>query len=739
MVFLSKLFGQRREKGRVEGFEKVTGAGKYAAEHQVEEQCYAVLVGSSVVSGKIKKLHIEQALEVDGVIDILSYERKKAVPGFENADDKQKARLGLPIFHSDTIHFKGQPIALVVAETLEDAQYAASLVNADYEESGHEVDFRRAYTKIALEPEGEERGQFAQWQGAPHILEQEYEIRGEVHHPMEMHATIAHWVSDDHLKLYDKTQGVNSVQQSLSALFNIPKEQIEVSSEFVGGGFGSGLRVWPHVVAAVMAAKQVGRPVKLMLSRPQMFTSVGYRPDSWQRIRIGADTEGRFLGIHHQARHGTSSYERFNEGITRITRMMYQFDHLKAESAVVPLNLNTPTWMRGPGDCTGDFAVECAIDELSTKLNMDPVEVRLKNLALDKHPDNQLPWSSNFLNECMLEGARRIGWDDRPEKAGSRSDGDWKIGYGMALGMWNAGRNKAEAAILMKQDGSLTVQTAMTDIGTGTGTAMLNITHQYTGVPKEKISIQLGDSKLPPAPSQGGSTGLSSLSGSVVAACYALKTRLSELAAQQNPAYKGKQRDDVLLSEKGISLAGADAHFISYPEIWQANQLGVLAVQEEAGPGEERKKYAFCSSAAHFCVLRVHSETGKVKIDKMISIADGGYIVNELAAANQISGASVGAIGMALMEERALDTRLGALIGDDLAGYHFPVNADAPLIEVGFINKKDPHINPVGAKGLGEVGIIGGAAAIANAIYSATGKRFRDLPITPDKILSAIS
>ncbi|MEN5055576.1 xanthine dehydrogenase family protein molybdopterin-binding subunit [Sphingobacterium kitahiroshimense] len=723
-------------EGRVEARDKVTGKGKYAAEYAVDKMCYAVLVGSTVPSGKIKNIDLSKAKQVKSVLGFVSHLEKPAVPGFATEALIKESRFGLPVFHTDTIYFKGQPVVLVMAETLEDATYAASLVEVQYEKTKFNVDFDSTYAQIPLQEAGKERGNLESWQDAPHVVEAEYEIKTEVHHPMEMHATIAAWTGTDHLKLYDKTQGVNNVQQVIAPLFNLKKEQVEVMSEFVGGGFGSGLRVWPHVLATVMAAKQVGRPVKLMLTRPQMFIGTGYRPASWQRIKLGADDQGKFIGIHHQARNETSLYERFSDQITRITRLIYDFEHLKTEDALVPLNINAATWMRGPGDCTGDFAVECAIDELSYKLNLDPVAIRAKNIAVTHHPDSKLPWSSNYLVDCMNEGAQRIGWEKRHPKPNGMRDGDWHIGYGMSVGMWNAGRNKTSAAIKMKQDGSLIIQTAMTDIGTGTGTGMKNIAHEITGIPKDKITIELGHSNLPPAPSQGGSTGMSSVSGAVVEAVRQLKEKLLTYAAQHDQKFKDVQADALVLSETGLSLKNDTTATIPLDTLWKQNNLDELVVEATSGPGEERKKYAFCSSAAHFCQVRVNVKTGKVMVTKMVCVADGGKIVNEKAAANQMSGAAVGGIGMALMEERLLDTRIGGAIADDLAGYHFPVNADAPIIDVSFIGKSDPFINPTGAKGLGEVGIIGTAAAIANAIYNATGKRLRSLPITPDKILS---
>lgn len=722
-------------EGRVEALAKVTGSGRYAAEYEAKNLCYGVLVGSTVAAGTLQGLRLDAARQVAGVLDVLSPFNRPQVPGFADEAKIRASRFGLPVFHTDKIYFKGQPIALVVAETLEDATYAASLVTATYRQEAFNIDFLKTHPGVSLAPEGRERGSTVAWQAAPQVIEAEYTIQNEVHNPMEMHATLAEWTEPDKLRLFDKNQGVNNVQRVISGLFGIPAGNIEVIAEFVGGGFGSGLRVWPHVLAAVMAARQVKRPVKVVLTRPQMFTNVGYRPHSWQKIRIGAGADGTLAGIVHEARNGTSMYETYNEGITRVTRLIYRIPNLKTAAATVPLNLSTPTWMRGPGDCTGDFAVESALDELSYRLHMDPVALRLKNISADKHPDTGLPWASNFLPECVEKGAEMIGWNNRRPQPGSLSDGDWKIGYGMAVGMWNAGRGRAAAGLVMHRDGSITLQTAMTDIGTGTGTSMRNIAHECMGIPKHKISIELGNSSLPPAPSQGGSTGLSSISGAVVAVCEALQKKLAGYAATQNAAYASAAAGDIVFSETGISLKNAPNQAIAFADLWAKNQLTTLEVEAESGPGAERQQFAFCSGAAHFYRVRVHEKTGKVKVEKAVCVVDGGRIVSEKAAANQVSGAVAGGIGMALMEEVNLETRLGGLLGDDLAAYHFAVNADTPLVEVGFINKPDPHINPVGSKGLGEVGIIGCAAAIANAIYNATGKRLRDLPITPDKVL----
>ena len=723
---------KKMPKGRVEGIAKVTGKAKYSAEYEIPNMAYGVMVGSTIASGRILKMQVEAAIKAPGVIDILSHENKPYVYGFSGMKEMPENRFGLPIFYTDKIYYNDQPIAMVVAETIEDAMYAASLVKADYEEAVPETDFAKKAKEVSLKETENDRGSVGAWEDAPHKVDQEYTIAMEVHNPMEMHATIAQWISNDKLLLYDKNQGVNRVQSVISSLLDIPSDNIHVISEFVGGGFGSGLRVWPHTIAAVMAAQQVKRPVKVMLTRPQMFTMVGYRPESWQRVKLGADKDGKFLGVIHQAKNNSSRIEGFSDGITRVTRKIYGFKNVKTEEAIVDLNVPMPTWNRGPGDTTGCFAVESAIDELCHELKLDPVEVRLKNIA-PYEMETGLPWSTNYLNECLEKGAELIGWKNRNPIPGSLKEGDYKIGYGVAVGMWGSGRSYTGASIEMKKDGVITVRTAMTDIGTGTGTGMQNVAHTVTGIPKSKIKIELGDSDFPKAPSQGGSRGMASVSSAVYAASLALKRKVAGYAWPDKDATT-LNIDDISLSDKGVTYKDS---FVPYADIFSKNNLNDIKVEEYAGPGEERKKYGFCSSAAHFYKVKVHEKTGKIKVDRMVIVVDAGRIINPKAAANQVIGAGAGGIGMGLLEEQLVDSKTGRLIGNDLAGYHFAVNADVPLIEVSFIGKPDPNINPSGAKGLGEVGIIGAAPAIANAVFNATGKRVRDLPITVERFFNA--
>ena len=722
-------------EGRAEAVAKVTGGGKYAAEYEVRDLCYAVIVGSSIAAGTVLSINTADAMLADGVIDILSHNNKPVVPGFATKEKIKETRAGLPVLNTDQIYFKGQPVAVVVGKTLEEAHYAASLVQIKYSKGAANTDFKKSYPSIPLKEDGKERGDLSAWSGSKHIVEQEYHIESEVHNPMEMHATIAQWTGATALKLFDKNQGVNNVQQTFSRIFGIDKANIEVITEFMGGGFGSGLRVWPNSILAAMAAKKVARPVKLMLTRPQMFLLTGYRPEAWQKIKLGADGNGIFTGLLHQSRNTTSKYEEFRENITRISRLCYRFDNLKTEMAIVPLNLSTPTWMRAPGECTGAFALESAIDELCYQIRTDPVNIRLQNISDIKDPETGKNWSTHFLKECIEKGAAKIGWSNRKAQPKQLSEGNWSIGYGMAVGMWTAGSSKAGAGIEMDSNGNIIVKTAMTDIGTGTGTSMRNIIHDATGISFEKIKIELGRSDLPPAPNQGGSRGLSSLSGALAAAADSFKKEVLRYAAQADPVFQNIAVGDIVFNNEGVGIKD-QASGISFKDLFDRNNIKVIEVEEISEPGEKQSQYAFASCAAHFCRLSVHRFTGKVKIDRFVSVVDGGKVIAEKPARNQIIGAVAGGIGMALMEEMTIDTKLNALVGNDLAGYHFAVNADVPMVEVDFVGKPDFNLNPSGAKGLGEVGIIGSAAAITNAIYNATGKRFRNLPVTPDKILS---
>lgn len=700
------------ENDRVDGIDKVTGKAKYFAEYQLPGLTYGVLVTSTITKGKITAIDSKAANNAPGVLAVLSHLNKPSVPAYE-----QEGGAKLKIFYTDEIHFNGQPIALVVADTFERATYAASLVKVTYDKTTFNTNFEASVMDIqAKKLQGQppyKRGVENAYKTAEIQVEQTYIIPVETHNPMELHGIIADWKADDKLTVYAKTQGVKSTQNTLANTFKIPAANIQVNSEFVGGGFGMALRTWPLEIATVMASKQLKKPVKLVITRDQMFTMVGNRPAAHQKIGLGATKEGKITGITHTAFGQTSTYETFTEGVVGMTKFMYESPNVNTNYYVVPLDMAVPIWMRGPGEATGAFALESAIDEMAFALNMDPLEFRVKNDP-EKDLAQNKPFSSKYVKEAYALGAEKIGWNNRKNKPRSIVEGNWQIGYGVSVGVFNAGRGRATVRAVLNANGTLLLQSATSDIGPGTGTAMTLIASKVMGIPVHKITFELGDSSLPPAPSQGGSTTLSTVGSAVNDACEALKKQIIELSVKANLDAKS-----------------------NFTEVLKKNNLPSIEVTQQSQANPEAKNYAIYSFSIHFVQVKVHQLTGVVKVSKIVSVADSGKIISPKTARSQMVGGAVGGIGMALTEEAILDNRYGKYINNNFGDYHVPVNADVPEIDTIFIDKPDPIINPMGAKGMGEIALIGFSAAVANAVFNATGKRIRNLPITPDKILEA--
>ena len=703
---------------RVDGRLKVTGAAKYAAEFEVPGMTYAVFANSTITKGTIKTIDTKAAERAPGVLAVFTYLNAPKVPGYETGGDPSKPPTGggpLKLFVDNTVKYNGQPVAMVIADSFERATYAASLVKADYNKEPHQTDTSKVLDKAAT-PKGPrfadyKRGTPEDWQSAPVKLETEYVVPIDVHNPMELSAIIAHWTADDKVTVYDKTQGVKSTQNAIAQAFKLPPDNVQVTAKFVGGAFGNALRTWPHEIAAVMAARQIKRPVKLVLTREMQFYTVGYRPYTWQKVSIGATADGKLTNIVHEARAQTSSFEEFTEGTVNMTRFMYACPNVGTIYKITPVDVNTPTWMRCPGEATGAFALESAIDELADKLNMDPIELRIRNHA-DTDPENGKPFSTKYLKEAYQMGADKIGWQNRKNKPRSVQEDGWLIGYGMGSGVFGAGRGRATVKAILQNDGSLLLQTAVTDIGVGTGTAMTQIAADvFTNIPVNKIKFELGDSSLPPSPTQGGSMITSTVGGAVHDACTALKEKFQQL----------------------IGNGGTDKP--DYAQVLKDKNLPQLDVTITSSGSSEMRNFSSYSYSVHFVQVKVHPKTGVVRVNKVVSVADSGHIVSPKTARSQVIGGAIGGIGMALMEEGVIDHRFGRYVNADLAGYHVPVHADIPQIEALFVNKPDYKVNPMGAKGMGEIALIGMSAAVANAVYNATGKRIRELPITPDKLL----
>jgi xanthine dehydrogenase YagR molybdenum-binding subunit len=692
--------GKSQSINRVDGIAKVTGTATYAAEYQGKGMVYGFLVGSTIAKGRIKTIDTKKAEWAPGVIAVLTHLNAPKIPGYQTGKDPAKpptAGQPLRIFYDNEVFYYDQPIAMVIADTYERGRHAAMLIKATYTKAAHQTNLEshleEAETPAGPRFEDYTRGEADAFKKGIVTIEQEYVQPIEVHNPMELGSIIASWQAEDQLTVYTKTQGVESTRRSLVDAFKLTPDKVKVHAEYIGGAFGMALRTWPYEIAAVMGAKKVGRPLKLVLHREQMFTNVGSRPITIQKMGLGATRDGRLTGLTHEAIAQTSTYEDFTEATVNISRFMYACPNVTTRYKLVKLNTCTPIWMRGPGEATGSFALESAMDEMAHALNMDPIEFRMVNHA-DQDPEKNIPWSSKYLKECYVMGAEHIGWKNRKMEPGTMKEGEWLTGYGMGTGSFGAFRGQASVKAKLLPDGNLVLECSVNDMGPGTATMMTVLAAKEMDISPDKITIKMGSTGLPPGPMQGGSTTTSTVGSAVVEACVALK-------AKKETAEKGSALE-VTVTSKG---------------------------------GDEAKKYSMYSFSVHFVKLQVHPETGMIRLNHVVSCADAGTIINEKTAASQMSGGAVGGIGMAMMEDLIIDHRFGRPINNNLADYHVPVNADIPKMEVFFVNKKDPYTNPMGSKGLGEISLVGMAPAIANAVFNATGKRIRTLPITPDKLI----
>jgi xanthine dehydrogenase YagR molybdenum-binding subunit len=744
-----ELFFEKHAKDpidRVGGKAKVTGTATFAAEYKVQNMAFGFLVGSTVAKGRIKTMDIKAAEKAPGVLAVITHLNAPKLPGYQTGKDPSKpptAGQPLRIFYDNEILYYDQPIALVIADTYERVLHAARLVKAQYDKAPHQTELKtnlsKAKTPTGPRFEDYKRGEVDAYKAAPVKIEQQYYHPIEVHNPMELGSIIARWEEKDKVTVYTKTQGVESTQRSIADVFKISQDNITVNAENIGGAFGMALRTWPYEIAGVMGAQKIGRPLKLVLHREQMFTNVGHRPETIQKIGIGATADGKLVGLTHEATAETSSYEEFTEATVNISRFMYACPSVTTRYRIVPLNVCTPIWMRGPGEATGSFALESAMDELAFALNLDPLELRIRNHS-DTDPERNLPWSSKYLKECYELGAERIGWKARKLQPMALQDGDWLIGYGMGTGAFGAFRSAATVKARLEADGKLLLQCSVNDMGPGTATMMTTVASNEMGLPVNNIKIEMGSTRLPPGPMQGGSTVTSTVGAAVHETCAALKEQIAALASKEGSPFHtanihGVKADDLLFSESGISLKRDAAVTLSYNELLKQANLPALELTKESKG--QQQPYSMYSFSVHFVKLRVHRPTGRIKIDHVVSCADAGAIVSPKTAESQMIGGAVGGIGMALMEDMVIDHRFGRPINNNLADYHVPVNADIPAVDVLFVNKKDPYTNPMGSKGLGEIALVGVAPAIANAVFNATGRRIRSLPITLDKLIEA--
>ncbi|TFW31109.1 xanthine dehydrogenase family protein molybdopterin-binding subunit [Massilia horti] len=727
---------------RTDGWAKVSGAALYSAEHPVPNLAHAVLVTSTVPSGRITRIDTRMAEQVPGVLLVMSYENAMRLPPATRMG-KLQPPIGraLTLLQDDRVYYNNQPVGVVVAETLEHAREAAARLQIEYERADAVLDFELA--KQSVHPPGTILGedpdtrrgnlQTGLLTGSARV-EATYVTPYESHNPLEPHATIAAW-EGDRLTLYDSTQYIKGVQRIVAETLGMPADRLTVFCPFTGGGFGCKGSVWSHVVLAAMAARQAGRPVKLVLDRNQMFGPVGMRPATEQRMRLAALSDGRLTASSHDVTSYTSVIEDWTEPSALVTRMMYESPTQETSHRLAKMNLGTPTFMRAPGEATGTYALECAMDELAYELGIDPIELRLRNYT-ERDPDKGLPFSSKSLRQCYEVGAQRFGWHGRNPAPRSMREGDKLVGWGMATATYPMRRMAAKASVVMYPDGFAIARSATQDLGTGTYTVMTQVAADALGVPLANMRFELGDSRMPDAPVSGGSMTVASVSSAVHAAAGALRHKLASIAcAHPHSPLHGAVPEEVGADAGWLFLSGDPSRREPMALVVERHGQGPIEATANAAPGEEKNKYSMHSFGAVFVEVHVDELLGEIRVPRVVGVYGVGRLLNRKTGHSQLMGGIVWGLGMALFEETLIDKRIGRAVNGNLAEYHVPVNADVGTIDVQVVEEHDPYVNPLGAKGIGEIGITGVAAAVANAVYHATGKRVRDLPITLDKLL----
>ncbi len=763
---------------RVDGKLKVTGGAKYSAEFDIKNLAHGVAVTTAITKGRIKNIDTSRAKAAPGVVDVMTYKNSMQLHSPSSSDPgggKFSEKDLLPL-QNDRIFYNGQVIAVVIAETFEQAEHASTLVKVDYQTETPQFDLEKNITK-SYKPASASTGSETQvsrgnaedaLKNASLKVEQTYTTPVYHHNAMEPHATIALWQGET-LLMYDATQSVAGTKSLMSSMLGVPKEKVRVISYYIGGGFGSKGFSMPNTVLTAMAAKLANRPVKLVLTRQQMFTTAGRRSQTIQKIGLGADQTGKLSAIKHDSTVESSFVDEFVETAGVATSMIYSSQNVDVIHNLVRLNKVTPCPMRAPGEAPGMYALEVAMDELAYQSKIDPVQLRLVNYAEEEEQKHK-KFSSKNLRECYQKGADMIGWSKRNPQPGSMKEGKFLVGYGMATATYPANRSASSATAVLFADGHAEIMCATQDIGTGTYTVMTQAAADALKLPIEKVIVKLGDSEFPKGANSGGSQVTASVGPAIRAASLGVISKLVQMAvADAKSSLHGQKEVDITADNGRIFLSTKTEVGESYTQVLTRQGLEKLEAQAgtkvstrqqtesnpaAAGSAEakieeesktnkavqddeklDRKPFSFHSFGAHFVKVLVDPDLGMVRVDKAIAVMDVGTIMNMKTAKNQIMGGMVFGIGMALMEETQYDPNNGRPVFRDLANYLVPVNADMPDFEIEFINKPDEIISPIGARGIGEIGITGVTAAITNAIYHATGKRIRELPVTPDKLL----
>lgn len=732
-----------RPISRVDGQLKVTGEAKFSAEYKLDNICYAALAYSSIAKGKIKKLDLSAAQNAEGVITIITHENSPKLnkPILLNPTGERRgtAASDIPVMQDENIHWNGQPIAVVVADTQEQAEQAATLITAEYDIKEQELSFdalkSEAKTPPAVmgEPAELKIGNAEkELEKAAFATDNVYHTPKYNHNAIEPHATIAAFKEDGKLVLFDCTQQLYGVKKTIAEVFSLKPEKVQAVAPFVGGGFGGKGSVWFNTMLCILAAKQTGRPVKLTLSREGVFRIVGGRTPSEQRVAIGADEKGKFVSLIHSGVTATTDHNDFPEQFSFPARHLYDSKSFYIAQKTVYLDMVANTFMRAPGESIGTFALESAIDELATKMKMDPVELRAVNEPA-KDPTKDTKFSSRHLTEAYKQGAQKFKWEHVAPK--SQKDGEWLIGQGVATAYYPYFRFPATAKISLYADGTAVVKAAAHEMGMGTATVQIQHLADRLGLPIENISFQYGDSDLPEASFAGGSNQTASIVAGITAAAEKVLEELFDTAAKnKNLPLHGVDFKDTEARDGGIFSKKDANKGVTYQDIFKLIDKGFVEAEATSGMPLELIKYSMASYGAQFAEVRVNEITGEVRVSRWLGSFDAGKILNPKTAVSQFRGGIIMGIGMALTEETFFDERNGRIMNPSLAEYHVPVNADVPHIDIIYNDIPDEH-TPLGGHGIGEIGITGAAAAIANAIFNATGKRIRSLPITLDKLI----
>ncbi len=737
-------------RNRVDGPLKVTGKAKYAVEFEVPNVVHAWPVVSNLAKGSITAIDTRAADAAPGVLKVFTPSNIPK-PDHATGDKKEATQAnGIRIeernpLADDKVYYAGQYVALVVAQSLEEAQHAASLVKVNYAAEEPLLTMADA-AKKAKQPNKNKDEEVQPSKGDVEAalkkagliqIEQTYITPTETHNPIELSGTIAAWEGDKKLTLWNATQFVKGVQSLQARTYNLDVENVRVIDPFVGGAFGCKGATWPHELLTSMAAKALGKPVKFYVPRKEMFTCTGHRTPTRQTMTLAATKDGKLQAMRHVSETLESPVGKWVESCgARSTAAVYESPNIDIQEYVYPVNVATPTFMRAPGECPGTYALECAMDELAIALKMDPVQLRLTNHA-EQHPIKEKPYSAKYLKEAYQIGAEKFGWSKRTPQPGSMKDGNLLVGWGMATATYPAHKMKAQAKAILKADGSAVVQCATHDLGTGAYTAFTQISSEQLGVPFEKVTFELGNSDYPFGPVAGGSNSTGTVGTAIHEVAQLLHQALADLAVQDTKSpLHGLSPTDIAMTEPGrIGSKSDKSKSDSFTDILRRAGKDSIAVESKMDESDEEKKQVFQSWGAHFVEVKIDPLLPRVQVTRVVTAINCGRVVTFKPARSQIIGGVVMGIGMALTEATEYDPKTGLPVNANLAEYHVPTNADIPEIEVEFVGEPDYDYNPIGCRGIGEIGITGIAAAVANAVYHATGKRVRDLPITPDKLI----